>query len=371
MSISSGERLKYRIAITLISNVGNVLAKNLISYCGSVEAVFKEKTSHLEKIPGVGTVIAKSVKTFDDFKRAEEEADFITRYKITPLFFLDNDYPERLKNCIDAPVMLYYKGNANLNSQRAIAFVGTRKATEYGRYQTEKIIADLAAYKVTVISGLAYGIDICAHKAAMKNNLQTVAVLAHGLDRIYPSVHKSTAEKMLANGGLLTEYKSGTNPDRENFPTRNRIVAAISDAVVVMEAGIRGGALITAEIANSYNRDVFALPGRIDDTYSAGCNHYIKLNKASLMESAADIIYLMGWEDSPGKKKAQHQRSLFIEMNDDEKKIFQLLNDNGQTDIDILVSAANLPVSKVAATLLNLEFKGVIKSLPGKVYQLL
>ncbi|MEO8150062.1 MAG: DNA-processing protein DprA [Bacteroidia bacterium] len=369
---SKEEQLKFRIAITMINNVGNVLAKNLISYCGSVEAVFKEKVSHLEKIPGVGSVVAKSVKAFHDFERAEEEIKFMEKYKITPLFFLDKEYPERLKNCMDAPVMLYYKGNANLNVQRMVAFVGTRNATEYGKQQTEKIIEDLAAYKVTVTSGLAYGIDICAHKAALKNNLDTVAVLAHGLDRIYPSMHKATAQKMLEQGGLLTEYRSGTNPDRENFPSRNRIVAGISDAVVVMEAGARGGALITAEIANNYNRDVFALPGRVDDTYSIGCNHFIKQNKASLMESAADIVYIMGWEEKEKKKKdTPLQRNLFLELSADEKSLMDMLTENGPTSIDSLVMKSNMQVSKIAAALLNLEFNGFVKSLPGKVYQLL
>jgi len=370
--LNKDDQLKYRIAITMIRNVGNVLAKNLISYCGSVEAVFKEKVSHLEKIPGVGSIVAKSVKAFNDFQRAEDEMKFMDKYKITPLFFLDKEYPERLKNCMDAPVMLYYKGNSDLNAQRMIAFVGTRKATEYGKQQTEKVIDELATYKVTVTSGLAYGIDICAHKAALKNNLNTIAVLAHGLDRIYPTQHKAIAQKMLEQGGLLTEYMSGTNPDRENFPSRNRIVAGISDAVVVMEAGTRGGALITAEIANTYNRDVFALPGRIDDTFSKGCNHFIKLNKASLMESAADIVYIMGWEENVKKKKdAPQQRNLFLELNDDEKELINMLSENGPVSIDSLVMKSNLQVSKIAAALLNLEFNGLVKSLPGKVYQLL
>lgn len=366
------EELKYRIAITLIKGVGDVLSRNLISYCGGVEAVFKEKLSHLEKIPGVGTVIAKKVKEFDDFARAEEEVKFIEKYKITPLFFLDKAYPERLKNCIDAPVMLYYRGNTNFNDSRMIAFVGTRNATEYGKAQTEKIIEDLATLNITVISGLAYGIDICAHKAALKNNLNTVGVLAHGLDRIYPAVHKATAQKMLEQGGLLTEYISGTNPDRENFPSRNRIVAGIVDAVVVIEAGKSGGALITAEIANNYNRDVFALPGKVDDTYSIGCNHFIKMNKACLLESAADIVYVMGWEQKEkSKKESNKQRSLFVDLTDDEKSLLAMLNEFGAMNIDTISSNSTLQVSKIAAALLSLEFSGCVKSLPGKIYQAL
>ena len=368
---TSDEQLKYRIAITLIKNVGPVLAKNLISYCGGVEAVFREKVTNLEKIPGVGSVIAKSIRSFSDFKRAEDEIQFIQKYKIKPVFILDKEYPERLKNCIDAPVLLYFKGNENLNSSRTVAFVGTRNATGYGKEQTENLIADLAAYNVTIISGLAYGIDITSHKAALKNNLNTIAVLAHGLDRIYPTAHKSTAQKMVEQGGLLTEYMSGTIPDRENFPSRNRIVAGISDAVVVIEAGATGGALITAEIANNYNRDVFALPGRVDDVYSRGCNHYIKINKAALIETAADIVYIMGWEQKESKKAPEKQQKLFIELNNEEKQLVTLLTDSGPADIDSLILKSNLQSSKIAAALLNLEFNGIIKSLPGKMYRLI
>ena len=367
------ENLKYQIAITLIPGVGDVLAKNLISYCGSAEAVFKEKKSKLEKIPDIGSVRAEAVlqNSDDALKRAEKEVEFIEKYKITPLFFTDKNYPTRLKNCDDAPVMLYYKGNAHLNESKIISIVGTREATEYGKSICKKLIEDLTKHNVIIVSGLAYGIDITAHKAALKNNLQTIGVLAHGLDRLYPSIHKSTAEKMIKQGGLLTEFLSKTNPDAENFPSRNRIVAGMSDAVIVVESGKKGGALITAEIANSYNRDVFAVPGKVGDVYSQGCNRLIKSNKAVLIESAADIEYVMGWEEKTtnGEKK-NNQKKLFIELKPEEKILVDLLNENQPLDIDTLCFRSKFTMSKAASVLLNLEFSGIVKSLPGKIYQL-
>jgi DNA processing protein len=363
--------LIYKIALTHIPGVGPVLAKNLLGYCGSVEAIFTEKVTHLTKIPGIGINIAKAVHAFKNFDKAYIEADFIQKNKIEALFFLDEDYPQRLKNCNDSPVMLYYKGQKLLNLSRTIAIVGTRMATDYGKLQTEKIVEALQPYQPTIVSGLAYGIDICAHKSALKNNLPTVGVLAHGLDKIYPAVHKNVAAKMLQQGGLLTEYGNNTNPDRENFPARNRIVAGMCDAVVVIEAGAGGGALITAELANGYNRDVFALPGRVDDTFSAGCNRLIKTNKANLIETAADIAYILGWQNEFQKKKKHVQRPLFIDLNEDEQMLVNLLTQNGTMNIDTLLAHNQLPISKIAALLLNLEFNGIVKSLPGKMYALI
>lgn len=365
------ESLKYKIALTLISGVGNVIARNLVSYCGSVEDIFRTSKKNLEKIPDVGPVTAEAIKNFCDFERAENECLFIEKHQITPLFYLDKNYPARLKNCNDAPVMLYYKGNTDLNSARIVAIVGTRSATDYGKAFCEKLVADLKNSKAIIVSGLAYGIDVYAHKAALKNEMETIGVMAHGLDRIYPGLHRSIAEKMVEHGGLLTEYLPGTKPDKENFPQRNRIVAGISDAVVIVEAAKKGGALITAEIANSYNRDVFAVPGRLNDYFSEGCNHLIKLNKAVLIESAKDIEYIMGWEEQQSKKINNTQRNLFVELNTEEKSLVDLINQNGSMDIDTICSNITLPVSKVSATLLNLEFKGMVKSLPGKIYELI
>lgn len=363
------ENLKYKIALTLIPNIGDILAKRLVAYCGSVQAVFEEKKSSLEKIPGIGSMHSNSVINHSIFDRTEEEMLFIEKNNIQPLFYLDSNYPKRLTYCEDSPVMLYYKGNVNLNAEKIISIVGTRDATEYGKKVCEKLIADLAAHQVLIVSGLAYGIDICAHKAALDNNLPTVCTLAHGLDRIYPALHKLTAQKMLENGGWLTDFISKTIPDRENFPRRNRIVAGISDATIVIESKKNGGSLITADIANSYNRDVFAFPGRIDDVCSEGCNNIIKQNKAALIQSAIDLVYILGWEQTKNVKAPQ-QKQLFIELSKDEEMLVNVLKEKDTVTIDDLCFASKLPMSKVSALLLTLEFSGIVKSFPGKAYRL-
>jgi DNA processing protein len=364
-------QLQYQIALTLIPHIGDVLAKRLVAYCGSPEAIFKEKKSVLEKIPGIGAFHANAVMNVDKdiLRRADEEITFIEKNNITPLFYLDKHYPKRLSFCEDSPVMLYLKGKTDFNTEKIISIIGTREPTEYGKKICEQLIADLASYNVTVVSGLAYGIDICAHKAALDNKLPTVGVFAHGLDKIYPAAHTLTAKKMMDNGGCLTDFMSNTNPDRENFPKRNRIVAGISDATVVIESRKSGGSLITADIANSYNRDVFAFPGRVDDATSEGCNNLIKQNKAALIQSAADIIYLLGWEQVI-KAKAPVQKQLFVELNPEEEIVVNVLKEKQQINIDEICLFVKMPMSKVSALLLTLEFSGIVKSLPGKMYRL-
>lgn len=362
--------LLHNIAINLIKEVGPITAKNLIAYCGSAEAVFHENEKGLMKIPGIGPVAARSIMNHNALERAEEEVKFIEKNNITPLFYLDDNYPFRLKQCDDSPIMLYTKGNMDLNRSRIISIVGTRNASEYGRSVCEKLIEDLAPYNTTIVSGMAYGIDICAHKAAIKNNIPTIGVLAHGLDMLYPATHKKQASQMLENGGLLTEYLSNTNPDRENFPSRNRIVAGLADATIVIESAIKGGSLITAELANSYNRDVFAVPGRIGDENAAGCNKLIRINKAHLLESAENIAYIMNWE-AEEKQPEPKQTHLFFELSDDEETIMQELFNKKELNIDQLCINTNMPMSKVSGLLLNLEFSGQIKSLPGKTYKIL
>ncbi len=363
------ELLKYKIGITLIPGIGDVLAKNLISYCGSVEGVFKENKIKLKKIPGIGQVLADAIRKNNVLERAEEEIKFIEKYKIKPLFYLDEEYPQRLKHCADSPVMIYYKGNTDLNRKRIVSIVGTRRVTEYGKKLCRDLVSGLAGHDILVVSGLAYGIDICAHKEAIANNLPTVGVLAHGLDKIYPAVHRSTAEKMLSNGGLLTDFMSRTQPDPQNFPMRNRIVAGMADATIVVESKDEGGSLITADIANSYSRDVFAFPGRVDDEFSIGCNQLIKNNKAALIESATDVIRIMGWEPADKKKKTTRQQTLFLNLTKEEEVLVGLLREKS-IGIDELCLAAKLNMSKVSMLLLNLELTGVIKSLPGKLYSL-
>jgi len=359
----------YQIAVTLIPGIGDITGKKLIAYCGGIEGVFSDKKQHLMKIPGIRETLATSIINgrTNALKRAEKEIAFIEKYNIKCYFFTEETYPRRLKNCVDAPMMIYHKGNADLNSPKIISIVGTRSATDYGKECCKKIVEGLADSEVLIVSGLAHGIDTCAHKEAVRNNMGTIGVLAHGLDRIYPAVNRNLALKMLEKGGLLTDYISETNPDRENFPKRNRIIAGLSDATLVIEAAKKGGALITADIANSYNRDVFAVPGKITDLYSEGCNHFIKTNKAALIQSADDIKYLMGW-DTEKQKKPLVQRKLFVNLTPDEEAIVKLLEQHTQVSVDTLCIELQTTTSLVAAALLNLEFEGIVKNLPGKMY---
>jgi len=364
------EDLIYKIALTLIPGVGSVNGKSLVAYCGGVQAVFMEKRRALLKIPGIGEQTVNALVNHNAFGRAEEEMAFIEKNNIKPLFYLEKDYPVRLKQCYDSPLLLYYKGEADLNAPKVVAMVGTRKATEYGRDMCRKIIDGLQAHGALIVSGLAYGIDTWSHKAALDSNLPTVGVLGHGLDRVYPYANRSLAEKMMESGGLLCEYMSNTLPDRENFPMRNRIIAGMCDATVVVEAGESGGALITADIANSYNRDVFAVPGRIGDPHSEGCNKLIKINKAVLIQSAADISYLLNW-DEVKLPKTNIQRQLFVTLTAEEEIIVNVLKEKGDLDVDTLMLETKLLPAKAASILLNMEFEGIIRCLPGKVYRLI
>ncbi len=362
--------LTYQIGLTLLDGVGDVLAKNLVAYCGSAEQVFKTSKAQLEKIPGIGSYTSNAIlKSKTVLERAELEVKFINDNAIQALFFTDKKFPQRLKNCSDSPVMLYYKGNADLNAEKIVAVVGTRTPSPYGKHMTEKFISDLMNTGCLVVSGLAYGIDITAHKASLDNGLSTVGVLAHGLDRVYPSVHSTHAEKMISQGGLLTEFMSDTNPDKENFPKRNRIVAGMCDALVVVESKRGGGSLITSTIANSYNKDVFAFPGRAGEVLSEGCNGLIKSNRANLIESTADLMYIMNWNQET-KKKATNQIPLLLKLSPEEESIVKAFDNKQQLHVDEICYATNFPISKTSGHLLQLEFSNVIKSLPGKIYQL-
>lgn len=330
--------------------------------------MFAEKSHIIKKIPGVGPKLGSSINLSSVIDRAEEEVKFMEEHGIRGLFFLDEDYPRRLKMCEDGPLLLYYKGNADFNKRQVIAIVGTRNATEYGKSVCEQFLEDIKPFNPLIISGLAYGIDICAHREALKQGLPTVAVLGHGMDRIYPQLHSGIAKQMCENGGLLTEFMSGTNPDRENFPKRNRIVAGISDAIIVVEAGAKGGALITAEIANSYNREVFAVPGRLNSPFSEGCNQLIKTNKAALISSVADLKYILGWEEE--NIKHGKQASLFVELSDEEKPIYDFLCGKEKQHLDSMCLQLRLPVSKALQLLMQMELRGIVKSYPGKTFGL-
>ena len=362
--------LLYQIALTLVPNIGDIHAKALVNIYGDAQSIFKAKRKELESIEGIGTIRAGSIKAFQNFQSSEDEIAFIEKYKITPLFITDKNYPQRLLNCYDSPALLYYRGNADLNTSKIIAVVGTRNNSDYGKTVCEKIMENLASENILVVSGLAFGIDTIAHKAALKNNLQTIAVLAHGLDRIYPAQNKTLAKQMIEHGGLLTEFISHTNPDKQNFPKRNRIVAGISDAVIIMETGKKGGSLITAELGNNYNKDVFAIPGRVNDSKSEGCNYLIKNNKAALINGANDLLEMMNWKpvDKPAVKK---QRELFIELTPDEKIVVAILQQQEAVHIDEMYFKSGLSSSAVAAALLMLEMQGVVASMPGKLYKLI
>ena len=361
--------LLYQIALTLVPNIGDVHAKALVNIYGDAASIFKASRKQLENLEGIGTVRANSIKSFHDFTGCEEEMAFIEKYKIIPLFITSEKYPRRLLNCYDSPSLLYYRGNADLNTSKIVSIVGTRNHSDYGKHTCEKLIEDLKEQNILIVSGLAFGIDTIAHKAALKNDLQTVAVLAHGLDRIYPPQNKSIAKQMTEHGGLLTDFKSGTNPDKQNFPKRNRIVAGICDALVIVESSKKGGSLITAELANSYNKDVFAIPGKVSDSKSEGCNYLIKNNKASLITSADDLLEMMSWKPVQ-KTSTKKQRELFIELTPNEKIIIDILQQQQAIQIDDLYFKSALSSSAVAQALLMLEMQGVVLSLPGKVYKL-
>lgn len=361
--------LFYQIALTMVPNVGNVYAKLLVDRFGSAADVFKVKKKDLSGIDGFGLKRIGAILKFD-FSAVEKEMLFIEKHHIQPLFYKDPAYPQRLLHCYDSPVLLYFKGSVDLNFPRIIGIVGTRNQSNYGKNMCENIISGLKEVPdILVVSGLAFGIDTIAHRSALKNKLKTVGVLAHGLDRIYPAENKSTAKEMINNGGLLTEFQSETNPDKMNFPARNRIVAGLSDCVLVIESGKKGGSLITAELANGYNRDVFACPGRSTDPQSEGCNYLIKTNKAALITSAEDLVENMGWVENK-KTVKKVQRELFIDLPDDENAIIKILTEHGSMHIDELNLKSELSGSAVAKALLMLEMQGLVNVLPGRMYEL-
>jgi len=362
--------LFHQLALTLVPNIGDVQAKILVQHFGDASSIFKAKRSQLEKLEGIGEVRATSIKHFDEFHLAEAELSFIEKYKIKTLFLTDEAYPKRLLNCYDSPTLLFYKGNADLNASRIVAIVGTRSNTDYGKAMTENLVKDLAGHNIIIVSGLAYGIDAFAHKASVKNGLPTVGVVGHGLSKIYPAQNASLAKEMIAEGGgILSEFFHDTKPDKHNFPLRNRIVAGISDATVIIESSIKGGSLITAKLADGYNRDVFAVPGRTTDKVSAGCNHLIKYNKAILLTDADELLDVLGWKEKKGKPKAQRQ--LFIELTPEEQIVIQILQEKETVHIDEINISSGLSSSSIAAAILNLELQGIVQSQPGKMYKII
>jgi len=361
----------YEVALSLIPGIGTVTSRLLISYTGSAKAALQTPKGKLLRIPGIGPALADAVagNCAQALKEAEDIIQKADKVGARILFYLDKEYPYRLKQIADAPTLIYYQGTSDLNASRILSIVGTRKSTQYGKDVTDQFLSDLALYEPLIISGLAYGIDIAAHRAALKNNLSTIGVMASGLDIIYPSAHQKTAEHMKLQGGLLSEYPFGTKPDAPRFPARNRIVAGLADATLVIEATEKGGALISADLANDYDRDVFAVPGPIHAVSSAGCNELIKTNRAALCTCAADIVKALNW--SLLKEQVPVKAVLDLEMlSEEEQSIMKLLLAAEDEHIDTLSWKTQLPISKVASLLLQLEFQGLVRSLPGKKFAL-
>ena len=361
--------LPFLISLTRVPQVGCVHARTLIHQFGSAEAVFRSSIQALEKIEGIGKIRARSIKNFRDFSGSEKEILFLQRYGIRALTQQDEDYPQRLLPAYDAPVLLFYKGSSGLNPKRSISVIGTRRNSEYGKQLTEKLIQDLAPYEVMIISGLAFGIDAIAHRQALKQGLPTLAVLAHGLASLYPPEHSQLSRQILKQGGLLTEYTSNVKADKHHFPIRNRIVASISDCTLVMETAVKGGSMITADLANGYHKEVFAFPGRATDFKSAGCNWLIRNHQACLLENAQDLVRLMGWEEKK-QLPLKNQGDLFAGLSETEQRIMDLLKERGQMHIDVINSTTGFPINMNAGALLELEMKDLICSVPGRIYKL-
>jgi len=361
--------LLHALALLKIDGVGDIVAKKLINHCGSAEKVFQSKASFLKSIDGVGSRLIKNLNDISVFELAQSELQFIKENDINVSFFLDENYPERLKHCIDGPILLFSTGNINWNTRRIISIVGTRQITSYGTEFCKKLIEDLAPLNPIIVSGFAYGVDIVAHQAAIDNNLQTIGVIAHGLNQVYPKMHKKYVAKMEQNGGFMTEFWSSSNPDKENFVKRNRIVAGISEATIVIESAEKGGSLITATMANEYNRDVFAVPGRTSDKLSQGCNNLIKTQRAHLLTSAADLIYILNWELESKETVKPIQKQLFVTLDFEEQKVYDYLQKNGKQLLDVIALECDFPIFRISSVLLNMELKGVIRPLPGKMFE--
>ena len=361
--------LFYLLALHHVPKVGDITAKKLIAHCGSPQSVLEESKKNLLKIEGIGSVIVDEILNKNHLDLAEKELQYIQNKKIKVTSFEDVDYPDNLKQCIDGPILLFSKGNIDLKNKKLISVVGTRNATSYGISFCEKLVEELAIFNPVIVSGFAYGIDITSHKAAVKHGLQTIGCLAHGFNTIYPKVHKKYMSEMEENGGFLTDFWSIDDFDRNNFLRRNRIIAGLSEATIVIESSEKGGSLVTADIANSYDREVFALPGRFNESQSVGCNNLIKFQKAHMLTNPMDVPYILNWQ-LQDVKKSTVQKQLFVELDENEKTIYKFLNDNNQQMLDVIALKCGLPIFKVASSLLSMELKGVVRPLPGKLFEL-
>ncbi len=349
----------------------------LYRHLGSATAIIEQRQKLAQMFPGMPRRVVEALADIDTMRqRAEEELDYCRQNNVQALCLNDDGYPERLRECPDAPLMLFYKGTANLNARRIINIVGTRHCTAYGQDLIRNLVSDLAKKcpDILIISGLAYGVDICAHRECLSNGLETIGVLAHGLDDLYPTLHRDTANEMVRRGGLLTEFMTHTRADKLNFVRRNRIVAGMSDATVLVESAAKGGGLITTRIAKEYNRDVFAFPGPVGAPYSEGCNRLIRDNGAMLITSADDLLKAMGWEDDQQLAQARRQgvqRELFPNLSEEEQKIVDLLRQNNDLQLNIISVKTGLPIGQATSLLFALEMKGVVKPYVGGTYHLL
>ncbi len=358
--------LLHVMALQRVPQLGGTLAKKLIQHIGSAEGVFKEKKSALLKIDGFGSFRLKDLQLRPYLDEAERELSFIRKHQIEYRYFLDENYPDRLRNCWDGPLLYFQKGNIDIKGKKVLSIVGTRRSTQQGNLNCEKLLEDLAVLEPVIVSGFAYGIDICAQKKALDLGLQTIGCLAHGLNQIYPRTHEKYMEAIELHGGFITEFWSDDPFDRTNFLKRNRIIAGLGEATVVIESAEKGGSLVTADIAHSYHRDVFAMPGRISDVQSVGCNNLIKTQKAHMLTTAADLIYIMDWNL---EAKVAKQTQLFLEFTAEEQVLVDFFKQIEKSHLDEIAIGCKLPIQKTASLLLSLELKGVVRPLPGKQFE--
>ncbi len=359
--------LHYILALQNVPNLGDSTAKKLIRHLGSAEAVFAAKKESLLKIDGIGKTRLKDLNISENLRAAEQELRFIEDNQVNCTYFQDKDYPEKLKHCLDGPILLFSRGNIDIKNKRIISIVGTRRITTQGAAFCEELIEDLAPLDPVIVSGFAYGVDITAQKAAIHNGLQTIGCLAHGLNQIYPKVHAKYVSEVESHGGFFTDFWSSNAFERNNFLKRNRIIAGLSEATVVIESAEKGGSLVTADIANSYNREVFAVPGRPRDSQSKGCNNLIRSQNARLLTGAADLVYFLNWDIT--SKSTGIQKQLFIDLDPQEKPIHDYLQETGKQQLDTIALHCELPTYKAAGLLLEMELKGAIRPLPGKLFE--
>lgn len=366
----------YAIALSLTPSVGLIARKTLLETFGSATAVYENRGRIQDTIPSVHPRMAEALAGMDaHLGKAEQEMEFAEKGRIQIIGFTDDEYPKRLAQCADAPTVLYYRGTSSLNERHIVSMVGTRNITGYGKDFCARFVKDLSNLcpDILLVSGLAYGVDVHCHRAALDNGMATIGVLAHGLEQIYPTMHRDTASKMTTCGGLLTEFASHTKIDKHNFIQRNRIVAGMSDATVVVESAAKGGALITAEIANDYDREVFAVPGRVYDTYSKGCNRLIRDNKACMLEDASQLVNAMGWQADAKRKETLKngvQQEMFVELSEDEKHVMSYMTQGENVSVNILVAKSGFPISKISSLMFSLEMKGLVRPAVGGSFRL-